>query len=138
QPARAAQRYEAAFDLLPFNGDYAFRAAQALAYTNANPGAVRRLLDQAIAANPRAPLYHLQRARYWAQARPGDWAPVLADFERAVELNPQELEVRIESARLLADAGRSSDALAQVQPALAINHAYHPDAPGQPPQSRPP
>jgi tetratricopeptide (TPR) repeat protein len=124
----AAADYLRAFQTVPYNADYAYRAGLAVAYEpNRDNQAIKELLDQAIAANPSAVNYYLSRARIDGEQR--DLAAMKADFSRALELNPNEVSIHLDYADALNALGQSADATEQDQLALKYNDLLQPDEP---------
>src|SRR5437016_332592 len=102
----AAEHYQAAFTTAPAKDpDYAMRAARALMGAPDADGAVRANLGLAIAANTNDPMGYLTRGRYLLQRHPDQQADMRRDFERALELNPNDLGSRIEYAKVLEGFG---------------------------------
>jgi hypothetical protein len=115
-----------AFRLVPFNGDYAFRAEQAsLLDGNANAGALRALLDEAIAADPRKIRY--LNARAGLEAMTGNLQLAATDDEQILRLDPHNLELRLQYAAILERLGRRDEAIANYQKVLEFNAQLAPD-----------
>jgi hypothetical protein len=123
RPVDAGRLLEEAFDTLPSNADYAFRAARARMYEQAAPARVRQLLDKAIAANPGAPEAYLLRAQYeLAQPNPDRYS-VLQDLSRVLQINPQDVFVRLQYAAVLEQFGDAEEAKRQLDRARQANEA---------------
>jgi tetratricopeptide (TPR) repeat protein len=115
-----------AFQLVPFNGDYAFRAEQAaLLDGNANAGALRSLLGEAISADPRRIRY--LNARAGLEAMSGDPQQAATDYEQILQLDPHNLELRLQYAAVLERLGRRDQAIANYQKVLEFNAQLAPD-----------
>ena len=115
-----------AFRLVPFNGDYAFRAEQAaLLDGNADAGALRALLDEAIAADPRRIRY--LNARAGLQAMSGELLRAATDYEQILRLDPHNLDLRLQYAAVLERLGRRDQAIENYQKVLEYNAQLAPD-----------
>lgn len=126
--ARAAvQSYAAAFDKVPGNADYAYRAAVAMMHAQAPVDQILAMLGRAIESDPTTIQYRLMRARFVLQLNPPRYDDAIADFTEAVERNPHEISLRWEFAQLLARMNRPAEAIVQAKAALAVNDAYAPD-----------
>jgi tetratricopeptide (TPR) repeat protein/predicted membrane protein len=114
----AADLYQQAYrDHVPYNSDYLYRAASALAHEpRDNRAAVKALLDEAIAENPSSVVYYLSRAGVQTNVD-----AVKADFEKALELNPNEVSIYLDFADALARFGQLADAAEQDELALKYN-----------------
>jgi hypothetical protein len=115
----AAKRYREAQERSPVsNYEYALKESTA---SGASP---REAYAAAIAAAPRHALSWLARSRYLssrADVAPEDAQQAIDDFTRAVELNPNDIDLRIEYADLLERFGRRGEAADQLLAALALN-----------------
>jgi O-antigen ligase len=135
----ASPQYQYAFTLVPYNADYAFRAARALHFSvgpavpmtdpKADPKMIDRLIKQrnqiltwyalAISENPSLlAAYHL-RAIFDLQQM--DAKVMIADFDKVLELNPNEVSLRLEYARDLAALQMPAEAKQQFELALKFN-----------------
>jgi tetratricopeptide (TPR) repeat protein len=116
----AAAAFEQAFATVPYNGHYASRAARAHMFARGDLGRVRALLDAASNADPMAIRPLLDRARLETQlpADLGDLASADRCFRRALELNPNEVVIRLDLASLLERLGKAEDAREQIRTAL--------------------
>jgi tetratricopeptide (TPR) repeat protein len=109
------------------NADYPFRAARAMIMGGAPNGQeILALLDVAIRANRMATDYLLTRARYLAHlpdaAQRHD--AIVADYRRALELNPNEVQLHLEFADVLRSFNTPADraaARAEYEAALRYN-----------------
>ena len=83
---RLRAHYLAAYrEHVPFNADYLNRAAMAMAYgTQPDRGAIKELLDQAVATDPSSIMNYLNRARL--ETEMGDAAGVQKDYSLALGL----------------------------------------------------
>jgi O-antigen ligase/tetratricopeptide (TPR) repeat protein len=131
----ASGQYVNAALLIPYNADYAFRAARALhlqvgpPQPLTNPAQIdlsiklrNRILlwyGTAIQADPSfLGAYHL-RAIYWLQL--DEPAKMIADFDKVLELNPNEVSLRLEYARSLEMVHLFPEATHQLELALHYN-----------------
>lgn len=122
----ALQEYLDANKLVPINPDYAYRAA--LLATD-KPMLAREMLSKAIAADPRNARYRRSLAQLERavdkNASPAVAAAAaqksLSDYEAAVELDPNNLEQRLEYADALRVANHPAEAKAQYERVLELN-----------------
>lgn len=116
-----------AFELVPYNGDYAFRAEQAgLLNGLGDPAELRKLLDAAIADNPRMIRY--LNARATLETLTGDWLGAQADYRQILQqLDPHNLELRLRYALLLDKLGKAAEAVRQYKTVLESNDRLAPD-----------
>lgn len=123
---RARDALIKAFDLVPYNGDYAFRAEQTgLLNGIVNPTELRAWLNAAIADNPRMIRY--LNARATLETLTGDWLSAVADYDRILQLDPHNLELRLRYAALLDQLGKSAEAVKQYRIVLENNDRLAPD-----------
>ncbi len=119
--AAAAADFESALHHVPYNADYAFRAA--LAWGSAgSPDRAMPLLAKAIEIDPSNVSYYLARARY-RMGMPGRQAtadePLITDdFKKALALDPDNVAARLGYAAALEQFGRRSEAADQYSSAL--------------------
>lgn len=125
----ALQRYRSATKSQSLNGDYAFRAALAIMHADGAPGAIRAHLDSAIAANPRESAYHVTRATFELRQPNPDAEIIRRAFQRALELNPRKISLRLEYAQALRQLGDTAAAIDQEQLALRHDAELPPDEP---------
>ena len=104
QGGAAVPRLLDASRLVPINPDYAYRAAL-LAHDN--PLMAREMLAAAITADPMSVRYH--RAMAELDANQHEWTNSLAEYRKAVELDPNNIELRIEFAELLRRRGEVAE-----------------------------
>ena len=122
----ARDAYLKAFELVPYDGDYAFRAEQvALLEGSSDLSSLRRMLDAAVAADPRKIRY--LNARAMLETLSGDGLGAMADYERIVRLDPHNLELRLHYAMLLDKLGKPAEAAKQYQTVLEDNDQLAPD-----------
>ncbi len=114
----------AALERVPYDGDHAFRAAQASFWAGRDG---RPMLDRALAANPLGLRYLLFRAQAHGSYPPVDVPAAIRDFERALSLDPQNVPARRDFADLLRRVGRRDAARAQYERTLAVNDQLPPD-----------
>lgn len=126
----ATSQFERALAIVPYNADYAFRAARAALADprQADPSYAVGMLDRAIALDPYRPQYWLHRAYARPRDRSPDAAAIRADYEAALRLDPNNVDVRIEYADVLRRFGDSA-AAAQYREALRYNDLLSPDEP---------
>lgn len=123
---RARDEMIKAFELVPYNGDYAFRAEQAALLNGINdPAEERAWLNAAIADNPRMIRY--LNARAMLETLTGDWLSAIGDYERILQLDPHNLELRLRYAALLDRIGKSTEAVKQYRIVLENNDRLAPD-----------
>lgn len=123
----AAAQMTAAAQALPWNADYAYRAARYVVAAGAKPAAARDLIDAAIAHDPMSAQYFNFRARLEFAADP---ETALADERRAIALDPCDFRQRIQFAQTLRTLARRDhrpdfdrEALDQLRAALRVNDA---------------
>ena len=120
QLVEAASKLTQAFDTVPYNYDYAFRAARAN-FMIGNAATADALLDKAIAANPMAVEGLVLKANSLLARKPLDSVAVTKTFERIVQLAPHDASLRLEYASALDRLNMPLAAKDQYQAALAIN-----------------
>ena len=116
----AASQFRAALREVPFNADYAFRAARAL-YMDRDPAGVREMLDAAVAIDRTLVKAYLMRAGLEMQEQTPNVRVVRENFERAVALNPADNDTRLRYAAALELLGLKTDAAQQYRTALEFN-----------------
>jgi tetratricopeptide (TPR) repeat protein len=127
RPNEAVRLYAQAREHQRTNADYTFRTAQAMIAGRAtNPTEILALLDSAIRRNPVSVEYLLTRARFAASlpdaAQRRD--AIRADYRRVLELNPNEVSLRLEFADVLKGFGTAEDRAAarkEYEEALRFN-----------------
>lgn len=127
----AAMTYEAAFRSLPWNADYAMKAARAWLTGRMSLVNIRDMMDAAIEADPRHVRYRLDRARLELLLAPADadLDRALSELQRATELNPTDVAVRLEYADTLHRLGQLDEAVRQWTIALAYDDRLDPTEP---------
>jgi tetratricopeptide (TPR) repeat protein len=124
---QAAVLFESAQRLIPYNAEYPFRKAEALIYAQAPLNEVDAALNQAIAENPRFIDAYLLRARYF-QRQAGQYkSAIVAAYENATALNPNDVGIRLEFAEFLKDSSEPQKAVEQYQKALWYNDQFPPE-----------
>ncbi len=123
---RAAQEFRNAAETVPYNGDYAFRAAQVL-QGGGPPDRVRQLLGDAVRANPAHAGYRATRAAFEARLPNPDVTRVRSDFDAALALDPANVPTRLQYAQILESLGLPTEARAQYESALRFNDQLAPD-----------
>lgn len=116
QGGAALPRLLDASKLVPINPDYAYRAAL---LGHDNPLMAREMLAAAIAADPMSVRYHRAMAELDESQR--EWSNALAEYRKAVELDPNNLGLRIEYAGLLHRRGNAAEARRQYERVLELN-----------------
>ncbi len=133
QPERAIDLYEKAYGQAPVrNADYLIRAAEIAQVPALNmEQRARELLGRAIDADPTSIKALTARGHLLAQraANPSTIEQCLADYQRAVELNPNEIDLRLDYAQLLEHFGKPKEAATQLIAAMQVNSAYDPAEP---------
>lgn len=124
-PQEAAQLYAQAFDALPIdNYDYALRAAQLFTALPDGLGPARVWADAAVSANPRSVSAILLRAQIYWHGAPSNPKAAIADFNRALELNPRDMSIRLDYAEMLLQFGHRKECLEQLRAVIEINDGY--------------
>jgi O-antigen ligase len=131
----AAGKLADAFGAVPYNAEYAFRSARTMLMGNtAKPQEAEAMLDRAIASNPSEIKYYLLRARIAMSE--GGYDRARADFEKAIALNPNDVDIRLDFAEILKRTGHPADAGNQYRMALEANDRLNPDEPKRLPKGR--
>jgi len=121
----AISRLEQADHDEPIDPFYLSLAARTAAETNprvAPPDSwVRQLLADAIAKNPRDIALYLARIGYLRRAGSSDAAQMTADFSTLIDLNPTDVQIRLEYGDYLWDQGKIDAARQQYRAALRLN-----------------
>ena len=129
----AAADYQRAWFEMPLNGDYAYRVGWILHAQAQGMAAIRNeqelpksaytqimsYYDLAISANPSAIQPYLRRAQLALQS--GDKEQMIQDFRKALELNPNDVSIRLNFARLLESQKLPAKAREQFETALDYN-----------------
>ena len=126
-PAAAAD-YRAAADTtahLP-NSDYSTREARALYFGHASPSAQLDALGRAIRMAPHRSQTWASRAQFRAVLLAPDLGGVLDDFEHAVALEPNNVDLRLTYAAAMERLGQSDSARRQYEEALQRNDSLPP------------
>ncbi len=133
---RAAAEMQQAFSQVPYNSDYALRAANDLASAGNERQKALALYNAAIATDPSSVSAHLTRAQFALSQPKPDVESALQDYRAALALDPRNVRLRIEYADRLATFSRSlnrpqwrSEALLNYQRALDLDRQQHPDEP---------
>jgi O-antigen ligase len=128
--ADAAQEYENAFRGLPLrNPDYMIKLAMAQAYAHEPVDRVLDSLDQAIAADPMFLRGYLTRAQLRMQSPNPSVQKVKQDYQTAIALNPNDVDVRTDYGAILEHLGFKHEAAEAYRAALAKNDGLSPDEP---------
>ncbi len=125
----AARTLKSAFDRVPYNGDYAFRAAMMARQAGREPKAVASLLDAAIADDRTSASFLRARAEYILQTTPGDLQGVADDYARAAKLDPNNVDLHRQLAAVLQRLGDWRGAIAQLRAALRADDGLEPGDP---------
>jgi tetratricopeptide (TPR) repeat protein len=134
---QAVQAYQDAAATIPYNGEYAFRAARLLQSAgSANADRARRLFDTAIRVNPLSAGYHATRAAFESHQPQPDSDRVRADYDRSLALDPENVETRLEYAKALEALHLADAAREQYEKALWYNDQLAPDEIERLPASR--
>ncbi|MGA2232262.1 MAG: O-antigen ligase family protein [Tepidisphaeraceae bacterium] len=124
----AEQDYQSSSTWVPYNADYLYRAAMAESGKSLpDYSAMKRLLDQAIAINPSMVSYYSTRAR--TNQFLNDAAGMQADYEKALDLDPNEASLRLDYANALLQMRMPEGAARQYELALQYNDALPPEEP---------
>ncbi|HEX5244169.1 MAG TPA: hypothetical protein VFW23_12975, partial [Tepidisphaeraceae bacterium] len=133
---RAAAEMRQALSSVPYNADYALRAANDLASAGNERQKALTLYSAAIATDPSSVSAHLTRAQFALSQPHPDVESALQDYRAALALDPRNVRLRIEYADRLATFSRSlnrpqyrSEALLNYQRALDLDRQQHPDEP---------
>jgi tetratricopeptide (TPR) repeat protein len=115
-PTTALQKLIDASRLIPINPEYPFHAAL---LSPKNTLMVREMLVKAILADPASAHYRRVLAQF--ELTDKDPAHALTDYELAVELDPNNMNQRIEYAEALTQNGQTGKARVQYQKTLELN-----------------
>src|SRR5205807_4637623 len=85
----------------------------------------RQLIDGALAADPVTPRY--RRARAELELATGDFSAAWADYDRALQLDPNDMSLRLEYANALREKRRGAEARKQYELTLWQNSRLAPD-----------
>jgi O-antigen ligase len=118
------------------NGDYAFRAARAMILSGAAGEQVRAMLDRAQGDSPMSAAYPRLRAEFELRQSSPDAQRVIDDFERVLDLDPNDVAARLDFAQALERLGRPADARRQYARALELNDLLDPAEPERLPPAR--
>jgi cytochrome c-type biogenesis protein CcmH/NrfG len=124
QPGTAADAFRRAAMRIPYNADYWVRAAGAT-YADGRDG--EPLIKNALEAQPMSIRAMLLRARVGAASEKPNWPAIVADYRRALEIDPFNVSVRLELADILERSGDVAGARAQLAEALRVNDLLAPD-----------
>lgn len=128
RPAEAVRHYADAYATVPWDAEYAFRAARA-ALSAGQIDVGKAWLDRTIAEDPTSIEAYLTRASLALSQSPVDVAAVRHDYERVLALNPSDVAKRVEYADVLAHLGQKDEAREQYRLALEKNDFYDPTEP---------
>jgi len=125
----ALHELDQSISLVSYNADYYNRAARVLALGGAPENRIRPMLDAVIAHDPMSTQGYLTRGRWLASKPLPDPQNALADFARALELNPNDLDIRMDYAQLLERFGHHAQAAEQYKLVLQYNDLLDPNEP---------
>ncbi|HEV7301710.1 MAG TPA: O-antigen ligase family protein [Tepidisphaeraceae bacterium] len=125
----AADLYGQAYDRVSYNADYAYQTARSLLDEREPIGPFRAWIDRAIATNPMSVKSLLLSARVEAQLPEPNVERLQHGYDRAVEIDPQAVEMRLEYAEALIRFSQPQQAVEQMRLALAANAGLSPDEP---------
>ncbi|HEY1629371.1 MAG TPA: hypothetical protein VGF52_05900, partial [Tepidisphaeraceae bacterium] len=103
------------------NADLADRAAEVMEQANLPAAQVLAMYDAAVAADPMSVRYLLHRAEFEFRQPQPDAASIIRDFEKIVQLDPNQVSQRLEFAGVLLRFGHRQQAVEQFQAALHYN-----------------
>lgn len=129
RPDLAAPLLSAAMRAVPWNWEYAYRTARAMAMAGDKPERVKAILDQAIGADRRSVIAHLTRASVELHQPKPEANQVRVDYDSALAIDPQNIQIRLDYADALQKLGDPKAATEQLKLALITNSQYHPDEP---------
>ena len=117
---KAADEMAEAFRVVPYNADYARRATDLLLFSGADGvgSKAKQLLDAAIAADPSSAVGFIRRAQF-ELPDPSRFDAALKDYYAALTLDPRNVRLRLDFARVLLNAATS-----QKRPRLAGDAAF--------------
>jgi hypothetical protein len=128
--AAAAKEYDGALAGLPLrNADYAMKSAIARAYAGMPASNILDALDQAIAADPMLIKGYLTRAQFQMQLPSPSREKVKSDYQTAIQLNPNDVDVRTDYGSALERLGFKHEAADAYRAALQKNDGLSPDEP---------
>jgi O-antigen ligase len=130
----AAEKLEQAFDRVPYNQDYAFRAA-ILRADQHDPDGATRLLSAALRTDPLLPDALAWRAQIALTAPGHSTAAALDDMAKAVAIDPDNVDLHTRYAQMLDHIGQRSAAAHQFQLALQMNDGLDPHDPKRLPRA---
>ena len=131
----AASQFRAALREAPTNADYAFRAARAL-YMDGDIAGVREMLDAAVRIDPTLVKAYLMRAGLELMQPNPDVEVVRDNYDRAIELNPADSEIRLQYAAALEQLGLKKEAAEQYRTVLDFNDKLPLEEPERLPEKR--
>jgi O-antigen ligase len=126
----AFARYTAARADQPLNADYAYKAAQVLAYRDATTLFVHGMIAEAIQADPYRAKYFLFTANYELHQPRPDPAAIEDAYRHVLEkLDPRNVSVRLDYAAALSRLGQPAAAITQYREALRFDDELPKDEP---------
>jgi O-antigen ligase len=129
---RSSEAFDRALSAVPYDADYAFRAARALLFAEDPRRRAEKifpLLDRAIATDPDRADYWLARANAEGLRPVPDLARLRAGYDAALRLDPNNVQVRLDYATMLRRLGDAAGARGQYAEALRYDDLLSPDEP---------
>jgi hypothetical protein len=117
---QAAADYQAALSAVPYNADYAMRAARASAGAG-DTAEAQRLVAVAQRVNPMLIDADLMQANLQLASAAPNASVICADFERSLQRNPNDASLHLQYAQALERLGRFAGAAEQMRQALWRN-----------------
>lgn len=130
RPDLAADAYARAWNRVPYNPDYAYQTARALAEGNAPLPSIRAWVDRAIATSDNMSIKAwLLSAAVEDRAATPDLTRLRTAYDTAIAIDPQAVGVRLDYADILERRGFPNEAADQIRAALTANDGLSPDEP---------
>lgn len=114
----AAERYAQAFEWMPINADFAYKEAMSW-QVGGQMLKAKGAMDKAIGANGRVAKFFVARAEIGKKLE--DQSIATEDYDRAVKLDPMDLDLRLEYAKTLEWAGKMEEARREYQRVLEMD-----------------
>jgi len=129
---RSSEAFGRALSAVPYNADYAFRAARALLFADdprRRSDRIFALLDRAIATDPDRADYWISRANAEGLRQVPDPVRLRSGYDAALRLDPNNVQVRLDYATMLRRLGDTAAARQQYSEALRYDDLLSPDEP---------
>jgi hypothetical protein len=126
RPAEAQAALESAATQCPYNAEYLLRAARAaLMRRSPDVAEAMALSRRATAVDPLFVDSYLMRAHLelLPPASPASVETAIADYRRALAIDPNNVQMHLELSNLLTKIGQEADARREFETALKLNHA---------------